>query len=256
MSNPSFLTICAIGALVGIVCIVAAIVGGSFKTKYAEFPKLDRVQVWWLGIFGAILTLLFLGLLLWDHFKVTAPQTHTSPQNEKSSPSEAPVLHPSASPKTAQPKKNSVITLHELYEHDFDNTLKASSPFAVTEQATGKEIDFEAQIYQDFPARSKFIGVYLPYTTSEDTFRKIQIFSDVYQRFLDQPRPEADSAFVGEEMMSSKDLTFSGRIFVYHENALSLEQRASLEALYKSKNLSAQFRGFEYLSGKLLAHSK
>jgi hypothetical protein len=173
---------------------------------------------------------------------------------------------PESKPRTGEPdskhekkpakKPDEELTLHYLFKHDFDNTLRLSQQISVTEKTTGKIVTFEAQAYLDHPARSEFVGVYLPYTTSDDTFIKCQLFSDSYKELLDHPTTESTAGMVGEEMMSSKDLLFSGRVFIYHENTLSLEQRASLDALYKSKKLSVQFRGFGYLSGRLLAQQK
>jgi hypothetical protein len=39
MAHPSYLAVLAIGALVGILCVIAAIIGGSFKTRWAEIPN-------------------------------------------------------------------------------------------------------------------------------------------------------------------------------------------------------------------------
>ena len=41
---------------------------------------------------------------------------------------------------------------------------------------------------------------------------------------------------------SSDDLTFSGRVYIYHEDDLSLQQLAALERLYNSKGLSVSFK--------------
>jgi hypothetical protein len=144
------------------------------------------------------------------------------------------------------------LTLHYLYKHDFDDTLRLTHPFSLKEAATGKVVNFDAQLYEDFPARSKFLAVYFPHTSPDETYKDAALFAEFYQGFL-KNLPESSSAFVGEEMMLSKDLKFSDRVFIYHEDFLTLEQRASLETLYRSKGLSAQFRGFSYLSGKLLA---
>jgi len=148
-------------------------------------------------------------------------------------------------------------TIYSLYKHDFDSTVRFSGPFSVKEKGTNRTIiEFDAQIYMDIPARTEFIGVYFPHTNAEDTFERCQLFSNYYKGILDMKKPGITSAFVGEEMMSADDLVFSGRVLIYHEDFLSLQQRASLETLYKSKNLSVQFRGPDYLSAKMLTWSE
>jgi hypothetical protein len=177
----------------------------------------------------------------------TVPSSKVVPSSSQSRPHppNVPLKHLDAQP-----------TLYSLFKHDFDSTVRISGPFTVKEKDTNKTIaEFDAQIYMDFPARSKFIGVYFPRTTPDETVKQCELFADYLQGILGMQMPEATSAFVGEEMMSSKDLIFSGRVFIYHEDSLSLEQRASLEVLYKSKNLSVQFRGPDYLAGRILAWS-
>ena len=50
----------------------------------------------------------------------------------------------------------------------------------------------------------------------------------------------------------SEDLIFSGRIFIYHESDLSLEQIGALAALYKSKGIDVKFRSHEYAVARSL----
>ena len=54
----------------------------------------------------------------------------------------------------------------------------------------------------------------------------------------------------------SKDLHFSGRIYIYHEDDLTLQQLGFLEGLYKANNLSIQFRGSDYVVARWLQNSK
>jgi hypothetical protein len=49
------------------------------------------------------------------------------------------------------------------------------------------------------------------------------------------------------QMTNQDDLVFTGRIYIYHEGELSIEQRADLIRLYRSKQLDVQFRGTDYM---------
>jgi hypothetical protein len=45
---------------------------------------------------------------------------------------------------------------------------------------------------------------------------------------------------------STKNMPFSGRIFFYCADTLSIEQLAELRALYQGHGVDAQFRGMDY----------
>lgn len=46
---------------------------------------------------------------------------------------------------------------------------------------------------------------------------------------------------------SLRDLTFSGRVFIYHEWPLSNKQKADIVEIYAAKGMDVQFRGIDYL---------
>jgi hypothetical protein len=51
----------------------------------------------------------------------------------------------------------------------------------------------------------------------------------------------------GDQMTTSKELTFSGRVLIYHEEFLSIPQKADILKAYKEKGLAVTFRGSDYL---------
>ena len=65
-----------------------------------------------------------------------------------------------------------------------------------------------------------------------------------------------DNAFVGitfknprdSSIVNPLDFISSGKIYLYYEYDLSLDQLGSLESLFQSKGLSPQFRNFDYAS--------
>ena len=52
---------------------------------------------------------------------------------------------------------------------------------------------------------------------------------------------------------SSRELTFSGRVFLYHEWPLSNKQKADVVEAYGAKGLDVQFRGLDYLADQVIA---
>ena len=108
----------------------------------------------------------------------------------------------------------------------------------------------------NFESKSKFISVYVPHSSfgymTYEICKKIPELCEVYLR------DAADRVFVGSRdpadssMEGSDQLIFTGKIFVYHEDELSLEELGSLESLYKSKKLFPQFRGLNYVTTRWL----
>jgi hypothetical protein len=247
------------GHTAGLIAYAICLLGGIIFLLVAHHDQLPQrrsllMTIFIFALYGSVIGALgggLTGAIL--RAKGEKKEETNKPTNNKTKDDTGANPDSATSPGSATPTVEP-LTLHYLYKHDFDDTLRLTHPFSITESATGKVISFEAQLYQDFPARSKFLGVYFPRTSPEETFKDAALFAEFYQDFL-KNLPESSSAFIGEEMMLSKDLKFSGRVFIYHEDLLTLEQRASLEKLYKSKELSVQFRGFSYLSGKILGES-
>jgi hypothetical protein len=55
------------------------------------------------------------------------------------------------------------------------------------------------------------------------------------------------------QMTSIQDLTFSGRVLIYHEEFLSIPQKAQILATYKEHNIDVQFMGTDYLGSHVIA---
>jgi hypothetical protein len=50
----------------------------------------------------------------------------------------------------------------------------------------------------------------------------------------------------GGPSISSRDLVFSGRVYLYHEDEMTLKQKAELGDLFKANGASVIFRGLDY----------
>jgi len=138
-------------------------------------------------------------------------------------------------------------TLHDFFKTDFNNLLKASQSLKFVSKYK-EPINFEAQIYADFDAQSIFLGFYIP--QSPDTYNICEFLSKNYKNILVELQTKqvaVEARSPGDRPVELKDLKFSGRIFVYHEYPLFASQIDQLIALYKSNNLSPQFRGVDYV---------
>jgi len=140
--------------------------------------------------------------------------------------------------------------LRKLFDEDFSTHLRTgiNRKLGIKSGTTEKFIIISEKEYLDFAGKSKFLGYYIP--SSTDTYQIIEYLSDFYKTTLDEfdKKTETQAGHVAEShMTSSRDLVFSGRIYIYHVTFLSLQERAALERLYESKGLSVIFRGNEYL---------
>jgi len=57
----------------------------------------------------------------------------------------------------------------------------------------------------------------------------------------------------GDQMTSMQDLTFSGRVLIYHEEFISITQKADIIRAYATKSLDVTFMGNDYLGDQVIA---
>lgn len=169
----------------------------------------------------------------------------------------------------AEPKQESLAkppTLLDLFKNDFPNAMKASDTNidAYTIGAPGgSTIKVKRQTYMDFDAKTKFIGFYVsspsppPVDFSADTtfaacmeLLKHGAVQDTFDHFDGQV---AVLGGRGDQMTAQKDLTFSGRVLIYHEEFLSIPQKAHILDAYKTKGMEVIFRGSDYLGDRAIA---
>jgi hypothetical protein len=166
-----------------------------------------------------------------------------------------PVTPPPAKAKPELPGKPP--TLSELFNKDFSNTMKATDEISIHWQdGTGVE-HIKRQLYLDFPAKTQFVGFYVPSSDpffSDTTLKTCMALVGAVQQAIDDlPKRIAVMAGYRNESNTIQDLTFSGRVFLYHDSFLSITQKAALINAYKAKNYDVQFRGPDYLGDLVIA---
>jgi hypothetical protein len=161
-------------------------------------------------------------------------------------------------------------TLLDLFKSDFGNTMKVTDQDGAAYQVRapdGAKVDVRRQVYMDFPARTKFIGFHIgrPVPPSLDfkaektvgaCFQLLQInaVQDSFDLFA---RNVGVMAGREGQMTTVQDLTFSGRVLIYHEEFLSIPQKAAIMSAYLAKHMDVQFMGDEYLGSQVIAwHQK
>jgi hypothetical protein len=150
-------------------------------------------------------------------------------------------------------------TLADLFRSDFSNVAKLTDDVIGIQWKDGKVLHIKRQLYLDFPANTKFVGFYIPEsdplssTKSVEACLELAKASAVQQALDDMPK----KVFVGsgspEGMTSIQDLTFSGRVLIYHEAFLSITQKANIIHAYTARHWDVQFRGPDYLGNQVIA---
>jgi len=161
---------------------------------------------------------------------------------------------PEAVPSKHFPKTTSgkLINLRDLFFSDFDTTVRCHSD--VTMLVDGVNVTLIAQAYFDFNAKSVFIGFFIP-SSVRNTYQVCSYLSTLDHAGSIKHMGVKTSGGSPGQMTDQDDLVFTGRIYIYHEEDLSIEQRAMIIKLYRARNLDVQFRGSDYLVLRSLSAS-
>lgn len=137
-------------------------------------------------------------------------------------------------------------TLLELFKTDFPETLKLSRE--VTGKTTdGQETTYLQQAYFDFATNTEFAGFYVP--RSPIALTMMNWLATGYREQYDSLKGGIQVASRSLSDLASvpgETLTFTGRVYLYHEDDLTLRQIADLTDLYKENGLHLILRGTSY----------
>jgi hypothetical protein len=163
-------------------------------------------------------------------------------------------------------------TMLDLFLGDFPSTVRTSdNEDAFTIRFNdGAVTRIKRRVYMDFDAKTKFIGFYVRASVppaadlSGDKTMKACIGlvenGAVQKTFDDFGKNVGVLGGQGDQMTNMKDLVFSGRVFLYHDDFLSITQRAEIIKAYERKHMDVNFRGPDYLGEQVIAwhheHSK
>jgi hypothetical protein len=143
-------------------------------------------------------------------------------------------------------------SLADVFEGDFPTLMKARNDLSIE----GTIFPMKQQVYLDFPGKAEFVGFYVP--ASPDPISGTNT-SKVCMMLIDQVQVALDGLLkklkikqgFGFEGNTLDELTFTGRVLIYHDELLSITQRAEIINAYKLKHLDVQFRGQEYLMNQI-----
>jgi hypothetical protein len=166
-----------------------------------------------------------------------------------------PVLQPSptATIATKSDQTEKAPTLTDLFKSDLPSLMKVTDKDTVGIQwQKGDVLHITTQVYLDFDAKTQFVGFYIP--SSERTYlASLQLVNAVQDAIERLRKNQRIRAGYGDEGTTLDELVFSGRVFLYHEDFLSITEKADIIKAYKQRHYDVQFRGPEYLGDQVIA---
>lgn len=116
----------------------------------------------------------------------------------------------------------------------------------------GDVVRVKTQLYTDFAAKVKYVGFYIPASakTYEACLQLVDAVESTIQSF--QERVGVSAGYRGERNRL-QELIFSGRVLLYHEEFLTIPQKAAIIGAYSAKHFDVQFRGPDYLGDQVIA---
>lgn len=139
-----------------------------------------------------------------------------------------------------------MATLKEYFDTDFTRVLNVAQPLTVASRSGDDPVQVQARVHFDFDSNTKYVSCFVP-ETPDPLSVSVALLKDIKQILS-----IADGAIVqigfpgGEEARDSRDLRFSGRVFLYTEHRIPSDKAAQLSAEAKGNGLSVQIRGPEY----------
>jgi hypothetical protein len=189
------------------------------------------------------------------HSEAAVPQAHTSdsPPPPISAPSPPPTKAPGTSPPISTPAADEKPpTLASLFTSDFPSALKLTDNNTTVQKPSGESLKIKAQIYADFSARTQFVGFYIP--TFPDTYGVCLGLAGSVGSVIERlSKSVSVSGGYRDERNDLKELTFSRRVMLYHEDFLSIPQKAEIIKAYTALGLDVNFRGTDYLGDQVIA---
>jgi hypothetical protein len=139
-------------------------------------------------------------------------------------------------------------TMIDVFINDFPHTMRLHDEGEFHWKDISTVTHLKRQLYLDFPANSKFVGFYIPTTDPTDLSRTAEIclklaqIDAVQQVLTELPKKTFIAASLGQTT-TIQDLTFSGRVVIYHDDFLSTTQQADIIRAFSEQHYSVGFFG-------------
>jgi hypothetical protein len=152
---------------------------------------------------------------------------------------------PSKVPPVSEPEP----TLISLMDTGFPHLNKFWGK-PVVQFEDGFSLEVKSALYFDmFTSGSKFLGFYIPRTS-----RVIEVCAALATHaielgdVLSNGGLSITSKAPGENPQTLNDLSYSGKVYLYHQDSLTHKQMADVEELFKAQKLNVVLRGPDFLA--------
>jgi len=136
-----------------------------------------------------------------------------------------------------------MATLKEFFDTDFQKVLNTADTLTIS-NATFK-IDIRTRVHIDFDSNTKYLSFFIPKCTNSFQVL-IGLINNLDKALAIVDNVEVQSGLSGEKLINSKDLYFSGKIFVYSESEIENDQLESIQNKVKQRGLYIQYRGQQF----------
>ncbi len=136
-----------------------------------------------------------------------------------------------------------MATLREYFDADFQRIMNVGSSLTLTKPTEPlTTVEIPGRVHYDFDSGTKFVSYFV--SSSPDSALLCEALIANPGVLLDASKSSllVTTGFPGERVLSSADLRFSGRIFVYSEDMLTPEQAQNLEQTGKVRGLDVVIR--------------
>ena len=150
-----------------------------------------------------------------------APPTNL-PATTSLSPSTIPSAVIPKQPTTQKTEKEIIKefpTLKKLFDEDFPNTMRQNADRQLTFGSDPTVVTIPEKVYLDFAAKTKFVGYFIP-LSAPSPYSICEFLSEMPQTTINDFDSKAEikgGRSTEVTLTSSKDLIFSGRVYIYHE---------------------------------------
>ena len=143
-----------------------------------------------------------------------------------------------------------MASLHEYFVKDFSAYMSTLQEHALIDKASGVKTPLEARMHYDFNGCSKFSSIYVP--AGAPVRDVVAHYANDHSLFQGVGKDlEVQTGVVGLPIeTTSKDLVFTGRLFVYAEQLVDEATRVLLVGHCGGKGLKLVVRDWAYRDGR------
>ncbi|MDP1725543.1 MAG: toll/interleukin-1 receptor domain-containing protein [Bacteroidota bacterium] len=138
-----------------------------------------------------------------------------------------------------------MATLKEYFDTDFTHDLNASKLFTFIAPNGTTKTEVPVRVHLDFDANAKYLSCFIP-----DTINPIAIFwiliKDIEKIIAISDAAEVQAGLPGEKRITSKELKFAGRFFLYSEKDIDALVLEEAQKTVTGQGIFLQFRGPEF----------